>query len=238
MSPAIPTEPGGYVLRVSARARRARITVDAHGRVSVVVPSGFDPALAARMVSEREDWIRSARQRMAERYPGAGQTGLPRTLHLPATGESFHLQPGSGARGPVVRIEGEGLLLVRSEGTGSEAAKRALLTWLAGHLRPWAESRLRAMGEPHRLTPSKVALRSQRTRWGSCSAKGVISVNVRTAFLEPQLADYVLAHELAHLAEMNHAPGFWKRLEEIMPGAARLDRELSQAGRSLPGWLL
>ena len=238
MSPATPPEPGGYELRISERARRARISVDAHGRVSVVVPRGFDPALANEMVAQRAEWISSARRRMAARYPGSGQTAPPTGLHLPATGESFRIESGGTGRGPLVRPAGEGLLLVRGAEEDPDIARKALLTWLAGHLRPWAEARLLAIGEPHGLAPSKVALRSQRTRWGSCSAKGVISVNVRTAFLEARLADYVLAHELAHLAEMNHAPGFCRRLEEIMPGAAGLDRELSRAGRTLPGWLL
>lgn len=238
MSPATPPQPGRYQLRVSERARRARISVDAHGRVSVVVPKGFDPSLADKMVAERADWIRSAKERMAERYPGSGQTGVPSTLHLPATGETFRLEAGTAARGPAVRVAGEGLLLVRAAEAGSEAAKRSLLAWLAGHLRPWAESRLAEIGEPHGLAPSKVVLRSQRTRWGSCSATGTISVNVRTAFLDARLADYVVAHELAHLVEMSHSPAFWRLAESIMPGAAKLDRELTRAGHSLPGWLL
>ncbi|MDA8102678.1 MAG: SprT family zinc-dependent metalloprotease [Nitrospiraceae bacterium] len=238
MSASEPAPGDGFLLRVSSRARRARISIDPHGRTTVVIPEGFDPALAAELVEERADWIRSARARMAERYPGSGQTGLPGTLRLRATGESFALghRPSNGA--PAIREVQDGGLLLSGPGGDSEAAKRALLAWLARHLRPWAESRLAAIGEPHGLAPSKVVLRSQRTRWGSCSATGTISVNVRTAFLEERLADYVIAHELAHLAEMSHGPAYWRRLETIMPGAARLDRELSHAGRSLPGWLL
>ncbi len=238
MSASTPAGAEGFLIRVSARARRPRISVDPHGRATVVIPQGFDPGLAAELVSQRADWISSARTKMAERYPGSGQTALPATLHLPATGESFELSHGLAAVSPAVREDPRGVLLLRGPGRDSEAERRALLAWLARHLRPWAESRLADIGEPHGLAPSKVALRSQRTRWGSCSASGTISVNVRTAFLEAGLADYVIAHELAHLAVMSHGPAFWQRLDSIMPGAAKLDRELSRAGRTLPGWLL
>ncbi|MDA8385066.1 MAG: SprT family zinc-dependent metalloprotease [Actinomycetota bacterium] len=238
MSASFPAQAEGFQIRVSGRARRPRISVDPHGRATVVLPQGFDPGLATELVAERAEWIHSARAKMAERYPGSGQTGLPETLHLAATGESFALRHSPAAGAPAVRESTAGVLLLRGPGRDSEAARLALLAWLARHLRPWAESRLAKIGEPHGLSPSKVALRSQRTRWGSCSATGTISINVRTAFLDARLADYVVAHELAHLAEMSHSPAFWHRVESIMPGAAKFDRELTRAGRSLPGWLL
>ena len=83
------------------------------------------------------------------------------------------------------------------------------------------------------LVPKRIRVGNQRTRWGSCSAKGTISLNWRIMLLPCALGDYVLFHELAHLREMNHSQKYWNFLEGLIPGARKLDRELAGVGRSL-----
>ena len=83
------------------------------------------------------------------------------------------------------------------------------------------------------LIPEKVRVGNQRSRWGSCSSKGTISLNWRILLLPYALGEYVLFHELAHLREMNHSKRYWSCLEEMIPDARNLDRELSRMGRRL-----
>ncbi len=75
---------------------------------------------------------------------------------------------------------------------------------------------------------TSVTIRDQRTRWGSCSAKGALSFNYRLAFLPSHLVEYVVAHELCHLREHNHSPRFWELLEKVLPGAAIRRQELRE----------
>ena len=80
-------------------------------------------------------------------------------------------------------------------------------------------------------------LRCQRTRWGSCSIRGTISVNVCVAFLGQELLRYLLLHELCHTREMNHSRRFWALVGRHEVEYRRLDRELTGGWRSVPGWI-
>ena len=79
-----------------------------------------------------------------------------------------------------------------------------------------------------RLTPVSPSLRlsNARSEWGSCNARGEIRLNWRLIQLPPQLAEYVVAHEVAHLVELNHSPRFWALVESLLPGHGELRREL------------
>ena len=74
---------------------------------------------------------------------------------------------------------------------------------------------------------------NQKSRWGSCSSKRVISLNWRILLLDYEIGEYVLYHELAHLQHMNHSFRYWNLLDEWLPGAKNIDRKLSSAGREL-----
>lgn len=77
---------------------------------------------------------------------------------------------------------------------------------------------------------TKVSIKSQKTRWGSCSSKGALSFNYKMALLSPELADYLAVHELCHLSEMNHSPRFWKLVGKAVPEYARLRKDLKKIG--------
>jgi predicted metal-dependent hydrolase len=76
--------------------------------------------------------------------------------------------------------------------------------------------------------PPPVRLSNARSEWGSCNQRGHIRLNWRLAQLPPTLADYVVAHEVAHLVELNHSPRFWAVVERLMPGHAALRRALDE----------
>ena len=79
-----------------------------------------------------------------------------------------------------------------------------------------------------------VIVRDQKRRWGSCSSDGVLRFNWRLAMLHPDLLDYVVVHELSHLAVMNHSPKFWAEVEKRLPNARDLRRRIKDEGRALP----
>ncbi|MFP6887970.1 MAG: SprT family zinc-dependent metalloprotease [Opitutales bacterium] len=80
---------------------------------------------------------------------------------------------------------------------------------------------------------NRVRIGNQKTRWGSCSGKGTVSLNWRLLLLERYLRDYVILHELAHFRYMNHSPSFWEHLESLYADARSVDRELNKVGKGL-----
>lgn len=86
-----------------------------------------------------------------------------------------------------------------------------------------------------RKKPSKILVRSQRRRWGSCSSDGSIRLNWRLIMADHDIIDYVVVHELAHLTVMDHSPRFWKRVEDTLPNYRALRRRLNKVGLHL--WL-
>ncbi|MEO8409105.1 MAG: SprT family zinc-dependent metalloprotease [Propionivibrio sp.] len=84
--------------------------------------------------------------------------------------------------------------------------------------------------------PPPLALSSARTRWGSCSRKSGIRLNWRLIHFPPHVIDYVVAHELAHLREMNHSPRFWAVVGQLFPDYQRARQELKELGAACPVW--
>jgi predicted metal-dependent hydrolase len=94
---------------------------------------------------------------------------------------------------------------------------------------PRVEHFARVMG----LNYGKVAIRAQRTRWGSCSAKGNLNFNCLLVLLPDEVRDYVVVHELAHLKEMNHSPRFWAEVGKVIPDYKLRRAQLRELGRPL-----
>ena len=155
-----------------------------------------------------------------------------------AVGQSLAVRYRPGA-GELVRARraGPGSLEVAGAIADRRAVALCLRTWLLreakGLLAPWLAAEARGLG----LDFARTCVRLQRSRWGSCSSAKTISLNAKLLFLPRDLAQYVLAHELAHIAHLNHSPAFWGFLETVLPGARILDKALRRAGDFVPAWV-
>jgi len=99
--------------------------------------------------------------------------------------------------------------------------------------RELCHARLEHFNQYYNLQYNRVAIRNTRSRWGSCSSKQNLNFNYRILFLEPELQDYLIVHELCHLQEMNHAPQFWSLVAEQIPAYKLCVQRLREAEKTL-----
>jgi len=209
------------VLRRSARSSRFSLRVSRlDGKVTLSLPAGARLADAMAFARDQEAWIRAALERM----PQAAAVGVGSVL--PVEGRPLTLTRGSGR---VPRIEGDSLLI---PGDPERAGVRA-----AAFLKLLARDRLTEASDRHaaRLGRryARITLRDTRSRWGSCTTDGGLMFSWRLAMAPPPVLDYVAAHEVAHLAEMNHSPAFWAVVARLFPQHAAPRRWLRAEGQSL-----
>lgn len=204
-----------------ARRRRATIgiSIDAEG-VRVAAPlrtpwrdiEGFLRAKQRWILRKLDEW--AAAPRPSVLHVASGE-------RLPLFGElvELHVRPGPARRqGPTLGVSG----------------RNGLLAWLKAAalemLRPRAAHYAARLGRP----APRVALSNARTQWGVCNEDGSIRLSWRLVHLEPALADYVVAHEVAHLVELNHSRRFWSLVSALYPGWRAARERLELAGASLP----
>ena len=145
--------------------------------------------------------------------------------------------PRGGSRAEATAFVARHLAWVAKERERVQAQRVAVPPERETELRRLAAARLiprlQELAARHGLTVGRVSIRSQRSRWGSCSRTGAISLNYRLVLMPDWVADYVLIHELMHLQQQNHGPRFWRLVERACPDFREAERWLRRQGRSL-----
>jgi predicted metal-dependent hydrolase len=191
--------------------------------VTLSVPKGAREAEALAFARQQENWIRRA---IAALPPKAVVT---HGTCLPVEGRNLTLVPATGR---LVRVEGDSLLV---PGGPEQAGARAM-----AFLKVLARTRLTEASDRHAATLgvrySRLSLRDARSRWGSCTADRSLMYSWRLAMAPAEVLDYVAAHEVAHLVEMNHAPAFWAVVARLDPDFAARRAWLRRCGHDLHGY--
>ncbi|MBS0396931.1 MAG: M48 family metallopeptidase, partial [Proteobacteria bacterium] len=116
-------------------------------------------------------------------------------------------------------------------------ARRQLRAFLTATARAALEPWLASLAAERGFGYARLQLRRQRTRWGSCSRSGTISLNVCLLFQPPPVVRYLLLHELCHTRHLNHSARYWRLVEAHEPAYRALDRELTRGWRHVPAWV-
>ncbi len=196
------------ILRRSARARRFSLRVSRlDGRVTLTLPARARESEAMKFLRAQEAWLRQTLEDMPE---SSGENLTP-GAQIPVEGRLLTITPAAGRQ---VRVEGEALL-VPGDPAQAPARIEAFLKVLARDRLARASSHYAAqVGRDY----SRLTLRDTRSRWGSCSHDGALMYSWRLIMAPPSVLNYVAAHEVAHLVEMNHSSAFWAVVEQIYPG--------------------
>lgn len=207
--PVLPGSPPVEVhVKRSARARRFMLRVSRlDGRVTLSMPARAREGEALAFLKGHEGWLRKTLGAL----PGGAVERVGIGSTIPVEGRALTLTPGPG-RG--LRVDGDRLMV---PGDPATAGPR-----VAAWLRVLARDRLAAASARYAARVgrdySSLALRDTRSRWGSCSPDGRLMYSWRLVLAPPPVLDYVAAHEVAHLVELNHSPAYWAVVERICPG--------------------
>jgi predicted metal-dependent hydrolase len=223
------TEP--FAVRISPRARRLTARVHVGGRVEIVVPIGVNAHAVRDFVQRFTPWI--DRKVAAMRGAASPAEAVPRSINFAFSGEDFEVEWRRGPPGALEQRPGR-LVVTAADESGARAQLQA---WLKAAARERLAPRLLQLAADLKYPVARVAIRCQRTRWGSCSTRGTVSLNCSLVFLRPEVVRYLFVHELAHTKHMNHSPNFWNLVGRLEPEYRSLDRELLAGWRTVPGWI-
>jgi predicted metal-dependent hydrolase len=198
-------------IRVSPRARRVGLRIDAAERkVEVILPRGVAVKTGLRFLEAKRDWVAARLEALPQPVP------FVEGALVPVLGVVHRIRRELDLAAPPVRIV-DGEILVR--GDPAHLARR-VRDHLIAAARAEIAPRARRIAAQIGRDVARINLRDTRSRWGSCSAQGSLSFSWRLIFAPEPVLDYVVAHEVSHLVEMNHGPRFWQLVASLVPDSA------------------
>jgi predicted metal-dependent hydrolase len=229
-----------YTLRVSPRARVVRLCVSPHKGLEVVVPRGFDRKHLPAVLNRKQAWIERALERVRpqrEEWLAAPAWQIPATIEFRAIGMEWTVHARTA---PLTRLaiyfHRPGQLEMHGPVENEALVRRVLGRFLIVQAETHLPRLLHAASQKSGLPFSRVSIRRQRSRWGSCSANSAISLNAALLFLPEELTRYVLVHELCHTVHLNHSDRFWALVGRHFSDYRAAERAMRGARDYVPRW--
>jgi len=230
-----------YTVKESPRARHARLKLSMREGLVVVVPKGFDRERIPGILRSKKQWLERAHEKIETQrkfFEPEPPGKVPERMMLRGIGEEWAVdyRPTDSPRVAAVERDGH-RLLVYGDTDNPAACKASLRRWLNrkahDHLVPW----LKRLADEKQFCLKRIFVKSQKTRWASCSRRGTISLNLKLLFIPSDLIRYVFLHELCHTRRMDHSPEYWVLLREHAPDYRSCDSRLREAWRFVPAWI-
>ncbi len=226
--------PFNWKLRLSKRAKRPRITINVYGSVELVWPYQMSQRGVKNMLQKHTPWVLKHLQDIPNKP--LHTVVLPKEIYFPAIQQMWMINYEEGT-GRLSLVEAYPTLTLRGKHEPDNILQEALKRWVKKqaklHLSAWLAKTAADMN----VTYHAVSIRLQKRRWGSCSAKGNISLNAALLFLPDFLVQHVLIHELTHLKHLNHSKAFWSEVEKFEPEYKENRGLLKQHAKDVPAWL-
>lgn len=218
-----------YTIRENPRRRRLGLELRADGTLRVGTPPGVSLGLIRSFVESQRAWIEAKRAQLTltpasspvlrdgARLPYLGTELTLTVCIVPKRRPSCHFEPGA--------------LILKVP--NPNRVRSTLETWYRHQAARHGAARLAHFAPHVGKAVRKLTIRAQRTRWGSCTTRGSISLNWRLMQASPEIFDYVVVHELCHLLVPNHSPRFWNEVGRILPDYQARRAALRRFGRAL-----
>ncbi len=231
-----------YAIRVSKRSKYLRLQVTSQKGLEIVIPKGYDQTRIPQILQSKQAWL----QRVlgianAKKEFHQAQPILPENIFLPAINQSWQVRyvdltcKKLTSKKPKYFENPDSQLTITT--TNPELCHQLLRQWLLSVGKRYLPPELAKISLMIGLPFSEVAIKRQKTIWGSCTAKKVINLNYKLLFLPQPLVRYVFVHELCHTAQMNHSEKFWQLVARFEPNYQEFDRQLRDVWKIVPPWM-
>ena len=231
-----------YRVRVSPRGKNIRLRVTRQRGLEVIVPRGYDLDKVPGLLERKRKWVKAALDKaetLRKFFEPKPKWRLPIQIRLWALGTVWHITSReTDVSWVAVRDLGKDRLLIFGNIGNEQKCRAALMRWLMRQTRDHLIPRLQTISAKTRLRVMRVFVKRQKTRWASCSRHKTISLNVKLLFLPPSLVDYVMIHELCHVAVMNHSKEFWGLVRQHCPDFRKRDERLRDMWKVVPRWAM
>jgi predicted metal-dependent hydrolase len=224
-------------LRRSKKAWHISIRVSPVEGVHVVIPWSCAARHAVAFLEEKRGWITNQQKKILHKLKNELPKERPENFHLLLTNKSWLILFTDADQPFKLKQQYPDLLTISGCASTSTTWIRCLEKWLVKEAKKLLPNMLETCAKQMSLRVKKVAIRCQKTRWGSCSANGTISLNAKLLFFPEHLVRYILIHELCHLIHHNHGPNFWKMLEKYEPSYRERVKEVRALQTTLPWWV-
>lgn len=226
--------PENIQIKHSARARSLQLKVTHYGEVIVVVPKAMRRVGIDGLINKHRPWIEEKLAHLeSQRVLDEGlDQRMPDSIELPALSAHFQCHYAKAERNRVVESGDYLHIHYADQRNVPDLLQQWLQTKARKVLLPWLEKRSEETG----LNYNRVTIRGQKTRWGSCTARGNINLNRNLLFLSPVLVSYLMLHELCHTRHLNHSRDYWNFVSGFENDFRRYENELSHAYRYVPVW--
>lgn len=230
--------PPPYTLKKHPLARRVKLRISPRKGLELITPLRFNLKHIPKILEQHRTWIEkqfSALQKtLAEK---AQETQLPETIVLNAMNQTWKVLYMASDTPLKLILRPHQELVLLGDIKNIEECQKLLMNWSKKQAKKHLLSQINLLSDQLKLPITKVSIRDQQSRWGSCSSKKAISLNYKLIFLPANLVEHTLIHELCHTVHLNHSAHFWQLVQSFDQNSEQHRRDLRKANQFIPSWL-
>jgi len=231
--------PPPYTIRTSKRAKQVSLKITPSHGLELIIPSRARSPDIPALLEEHKTWILRSFRNLSAQITAYENIEAPTELNIPAL--KFHwpieYTATDSDKTYIKYARQTRTISIKGDIKNIKKIRSKLLTWLSPFAFNYFNEQLTNLSQQTNLNYNKLTVRAQKTRWGSCTTTGTISLNIKLLWLPENLIQHILLHELCHTIHPNHSTAFWKLLKTVDPYSESHQNHLKSSQQYLPLWL-
>lgn len=225
--------PPEYKVIRHKRARSVKLRASRYKGLEITVPVRFSLREIPSVLEDNKAWI----IKQLERLQTLKTDELPTVVEIPSCNKKYIIRYLAATTKHKLFLGANNVITIMGDIENKEACRILLSTWLKKIAKPILQELIEQISSRTKLTYSKLTIRDQSTRWGSCTSKKNINLNYKLILLPLKLAEHIIIHELCHTKHLNHSSAFWQLVATHDSNWQEHREEMKLAETMLPGWL-